>query len=292
MRTLLAVEFRRLFARRMLQVMTLVLALLFVGIGTLVFFISNDSQSAIDEAKARRATEVAACVADGGFDGATGADVQKQCEEGIDLGDPRFKYNEMDWIQMSFTVPLMLLTALIGASFVGAEWHHRTMTAHLTWEPRRTRVLVSKIAAVVIGVALWTLAIQGILAASFYPAAAFRGSLAGVDAAWWADYGLLMLRVSGLAAVAASFGAAIAFIGRNTAAALGACLVYVAFVEGLVRALKPAWIDWLVGDNAGQLMTGDVVLDHGVTASAALLFVYALALALMALSIFRRREIA
>ena len=49
-----------------------------------------------------------------------------------------------------------LLVVLLGASAVGAEYRAGTVTTILTWEPRRTRLLLARIgAAVIVGMLLF-----------------------------------------------------------------------------------------------------------------------------------------
>lgn len=71
--------------------------------------------------------------------------------------------------------------------------------------------------------------------------------------------------------------------------------VYLAVVEGLIRAFKPSWVDWLVGDNAGLFLMGDLDvnhLGHSQTAAGLLLALYTTALVAIAIGIFRNRDIA
>lgn len=42
---------------------------------------------------------------------------------------------------------------------------------------------------------------------------------------------------------------------RNTGAALGVGFVWFAFVENVVRGLRPRWQEWLLSDNAAALMS-------------------------------------
>ena len=155
------------------------------------------------------------------------------------------------------SVMIVILGWVIGASAVGAEWHYRSMTTLLTWEPRRIRVLVAKLLAAILMAFVISMFLQLWLLASLTPAAALRGTTEGVDAAWFFDTVELMARIGLVAAVGAAMGAALAFIGRNTAAALGAGFAYLAIVEGLIRGLKPAWQKWLIGDNAAIVIGGE-----------------------------------
>src|SRR4029450_12612117 len=74
-----------------------------------------------------------------------------------------------------------------GASAIGADWHTGHLTTILTWEPRRGRVLVAKIAAGLTGVFVLSLVIQALLGVALAAAAAGAGSTAGTDPAWLAE---------------------------------------------------------------------------------------------------------
>ena len=51
------------------------------------------------------------------------------------------------------------------------------------------------------------------------------------------------------ATFSAVIGAAVAAVGRHTAAALGVVFVWTAVIEGLIRGFRPHWTPWLLGDN-------------------------------------------
>lgn len=301
---LFSVEIRRLMARRIFIVLTaLVLAGLTVA-GVAAFIASDDSPDAVAASRAQRAADINGCVTetrlaiDAGVDEyppAARRDPVAFCRDQTYGSDPRFAYRDVPWILASFGVPLLALAWLIGATSVGAEWHNRTMTTMLTWEPRRVRVLAAKALATGTIVFVWAFAMQAAIAGAFYPAAEFEGSMSGVDAAWWGDIGLQMLRFAGIAVVAALMGLSLATIGRNTAAALGVGVFYLAVVEGLIRAFRPSWIDWLVGDNIGLVLAGSLegpTLGHSGAAAGLLLAAYTVALLACAALIFRRRDIA
>ena len=57
-------------------------------------------------------------------------------------------------------------------------------------------------------------------------------------------------------------GAAVAMIGRHTAAALGAVFVYIAVLESIVRGLRPAMGRFLLGDNLTTVVTAHTLEVH------------------------------
>jgi ABC-type transport system involved in multi-copper enzyme maturation permease subunit len=151
----------------------------------------------------------------------------------------------------------VILGWLFGASFVGAEWHAGTVTTLLTWEPRRTRVIVAKVTAAVVSVFVLSLLLQAVLGGVLAVDAAAQGSTIGADGAWAIEAGGVALRVALLSSIFAGVGFGLASIGRNTAAALGVGFGYIVIVENLVRGLRPAWSPWLLTENAGLFLIGD-----------------------------------
>jgi ABC-2 type transport system permease protein len=137
---------------------------------------------------------------------------------------------------------------VIGASVVAASWQTGTISTIFTWEPRRLRWFGARIAVVGSGAFAITLLIFAFLSAALAVAAALRGSTELTDG-WWRDIAGTSLRIAVLAAVAAVIGGAVAAVGRHTSAALGVVFVYTAVLEGLLRAFRPLWSPWLLGDN-------------------------------------------
>jgi hypothetical protein len=302
--SLVMVELRRLTSRRLFKALTILALLGFVVAGTIVFFQSDDSPEAIAEVQAERQAAVSNCISDmESIEGAGGeglppearADPEGFCRQEASASDPRFRYEELFPVLRGLGVPLMMLGWLVGASSMGAEWHNRTITSLLTWEPRRVRALVVKMAAAALIVSVWVALLQVAFLLAMYPAAALRGTLEGVDASWWAEVGELLVRTGLLAALAAVLGLSIATVGRNTAAALGVGFVYLAVVESLIRAFKPQWGDWLIGDNVDAFIRGPdgvSTMEHSWIAAGLLLLAYAAAIFCGALVFFRRAEVA
>lgn len=300
MKTMIGVEFRRLVGRRLLKVLSLLVVLAFVTIGTIAFVVSDDDPGRVAAAAQKRRAEIAQCVADvstmrdGKPQPEAVGDPLQWCKEQTYGSDPRFPFAHMHWILATLGVPMMMLGWLLGASFMGAEWANRTVMTTLTWDARRARVLVAKALAVSLVTFGWVVLLQGVFLAAMYPAGAFEGSMVGVDAGWWAETAAGTARAAGLATMAALFGLSLATIGRNTAAALGVGFVYLAVIEGLIRAFKPSWIDWLIGDNAGLFLIGDLDvnhLGHSQDAAGLLLGLYTVALVAVAVMVFRKRDI-
>jgi ABC-type transport system involved in multi-copper enzyme maturation permease subunit len=229
-------------------------------------------------------------------EGEPGFDRRATCEElvGVSTQDPRFHLARLPDIFLGTSVPAIILAWVLAASFLGAEWHSGNMTTWLTWEPRRTRVLVAKAVAAMATAFGLVVALQLLLGVALLPAAIFRGSLSGVDSSWAVEVAGALARGAAAAALMALLGLSLASLGRNTAAALGAGFVYLAVVENLVRGLRPQWMPWLLTENTARfVVAGPAGLSIGRTPieSALVVAAYAAALFLAALVAFRTRDV-
>ena len=298
---LLVVEMKRIFLRRLVRVFVILAMAGALLIGIIVFFQSNAGDSDVRFALEQHERDLARCM-DGEmqeFGFSPQKSLKEFCEEDavpISSYDPRFRLaEEADEFLLGISILIIILAWMFGASAVGAEWHTRNMTTLLTWEPRRTRVLIAKLVAAVIVTFLISMFLQAWLVAALLPASIFRGTTEGADMAWFVDLVELMARIGFIASTGAALGAALAFIGRNTAAALGAGFAYLAIVEGLIRGLKPAWQKWLIGDNAAIVIGGEsenLIAGRSVTTAALLIAVYVAILAVAAGAFFKSRDVA
>jgi ABC-2 type transport system permease protein len=141
-----------------------------------------------------------------------------------------------------------ILGLVVGASSVAASWQTGTISTIFTWEPRRMRWFAARLLVSGSGIFAITVFIIAFLSAALAIAAALRGSTILTDG-WWTDVLTTGLRVAIAAGIAALIGAAVAAVGRHTAAALGVVFVWTAVIEGLIRAFRPLWSPWLLGDN-------------------------------------------
>lgn len=140
-----------------------------------------------------------------------------------------------------------------------------------------------------------TLLLQAILGGALVPAAAFRGSTEGTDAAWLRETAGVVLRGATVSAVAAALGFSLASVARNTAAAFGAAFGYMIIFEQILAVLRPGWQKWLLVVNVGVFVTGtpeDVgVLGRSAFGAGMLLGAYALGMVLVAAALFRLRDV-
>jgi ABC-type transport system involved in multi-copper enzyme maturation permease subunit len=209
-------------------------------------------------------------------------------------GDQRFHLTSIA-VALEGISPVLIIAAwLLGASFIGADWHAGTVPTLLTWEPRRLRVMVTKLAGCLMVVFLLVIAVQILLGGGLALVAAVRGTTEGADVAWMRNTGGIALRVAVLSGIGSAIGFALASVARNTAAALGVGFGYTVIVENLVRGLRPQWAPWLVGDNAVVFITGQsagLSFDRTILQAGLLLVAYAAALLIVAVAVFRARDV-
>ncbi len=183
-----------------------------------------------------------------------------------------------------------------GAAVAGAEWRAGTVTTVLTWEPRRTRLNLTRTSACGICAMVIGFALQVIFLASFLPAAFVGGFTGGTDAAWWMSLALAVARTALLTSIVAMLGVALATLGRNTAFALGAVFVWVAVIENVIRAHLPSWGQFLWGENLATTVQWaqmeDVEFTRGPLLALTTIVAYTAVLVIAATLTFRRRDVA
>ena len=188
-----------------------------------------------------------------------------------------------------------MTVVLLGASAVGAEYRAGTVTTVLTWEPRRIRLLVTRLAAAaIVSMALFLL-IHAAFVAGWAGGAELQGVTTGADTHFRRDLALVVLRGTLLAGVFAVVSGALATVGRNTAAALSLWFAYLVVIEGILRAQVSDSIPWLLTTSAAVFYGWDriVVNDHSLLAGAGTLHLalYVIVIGAVAVTVFRRRDV-
>lgn len=261
-------ELTRFLARRLVRIMFLLVVIGFAVAGVVVFVKSSHAREVIQGPRPR-------------FDFVV---------------DDRFHLRKFRGISEGMNGLFIPLFMLLGASFMGAEWHTRSITASLTFEPRRPLLLLAKTVAACFVAFVSVFILEAVLFLFLTPAGMFRGTTSGLDGAWFADVVANVFRAGLLAAFGATFGIAIATIGRNAAAALGVGFVYFAILEQLIRQWRPNLARWLLGDNIVIVATGKMERFYSPgktpTEAALTLLVYAAIILLAATVIFRNRDVA
>lgn len=154
---------------------------------------------------------------------------------------------------IAFGVGFAALAFLIGGTWIGAEWSTKSMTAWLSWEPRRMRVMASKIGVLVLLIAAMAALLQLVWIATAHLLAVTKGS-AEVPVDFWGELWAMQGRLVLFAVLAGLGGFALANLTRNTGAALGIAFLYFAVIETAVRILNQPAQQWLLTDNTLALI--------------------------------------
>lgn len=238
--SLVRAERRRLHKRRVTKVMLLLGAVLLAVIATGVWFANQKTSDATRAAAAVRAQQdyeqqknfwdtggKASCEAAAKQEN---ADPEQMCGQGPQPGDFRAEYympssyNFKDSFVTMATVWAMIMTfvgLIIGASYVGAEWSTGGMMNLLTWQPRRMRVLGTKMLTLAGAMAAWSAVVFAVWVGLQWMLGTYRGTTAGMTSGTWQSFGLTGLRGLGLVAAGSIFGFVLASLGRRTAVAMG-----------------------------------------------------------------------
>lgn len=256
---LVASELLRFRSRRLVVVL-LGASLIGTGVGLAIaaFRSTPPTAEALAAARAQAREEVAACLVqdwEGMFEGP----IDQFCQD--NFGDPaqymgsHLKLADLPGILEGISSITSIMGLVVGASVVAVSWQTGTISTILTWEPRRLRWFTARILVIAAGVLAMTLTIVAVLSAGLALAAATRGSTVGTERAWLSDVLSTALRIGVAASISAVIGAAVAAVGRHTAAALGVVFVWTAVIEGLIRGFRPHWTPWLLGDNLASFLT-------------------------------------
>ncbi|NUO61125.1 MAG: ABC transporter permease subunit [Hamadaea sp.] len=166
---------------------------------------------------------------------------------------------------MVWAMIVAFVALVIGASSIGAEWSSGSMMNLLTWQPRRVRVLATKL-GVLIGVLTgWSLVLGALWTAAMWVTAVFRGTTAGMTSGTWQSFALTGLRGLGVVAAGAIFGFVLASLGRRTAVAMGVLIALIVVTQfGLTILLFMAKVRYpemfFVGNYLQAWMNGSVTL--------------------------------
>jgi len=300
-KALLLVETRRVIARRLVKGLV-ILALAGIALAGIIAAATSHrpSPDVVAAAERQAADNLRECLAGHSVapqDLPPNVTLDEFCRENIRT-EFYYSSNQLNirdlpnWIQGASFI-LFVGALVVGASFVGAEWHAGTMTTLLTWEPRRLRVLAAKAVACVAVVFLLAAGLEVVLSLALALVAKTRGITSGLPSGWFRSVVGTIARVGAAAAAASALGLALAMIGRNAAAAMGVSFGYLAIVEGLIRGLKPQWQPWLFGDNLNAFILGGGSLPGGrsVGGAALVLGVYLGVLLFVAAVSFRVRDV-
>jgi hypothetical protein len=201
--------------------------------------------------------------------------------------DPRFfAETGLPVVVVAVGVAGALVAALVGATAVGADWSSRAILTLLTWEPRRLRLLGTRLLAIALGTAALGLLAQALALGLGALTVQLRGSWGappvplGIEgdggsflphAHFWRDLLSLQLRGVVLMVLAALLAASVTSITRHTGGLLGLMFAWFAVAENAVRALAGdrGWSRWLITENIlAFLMPGGQRLPAGTRITA------------------------
>jgi hypothetical protein len=196
--------------------------------------------------------------------------------------DPRFvAVRGLPEIAIGVSIVGALVTALVGATAVGADWSSRAVITLLTWEPRRLRLLGTRLAAVALVCAAAGVVAQLLALGLGALTAELRGvwSAASADGPegliplphFWRDLLSLQLRGVVLMVLAGVLAASVTAVTRHTGGLLGLLFAWFAVAENAIRVLftERGWPRWLLTENIlAFVLPGGRAVDTAIGTSA------------------------
>lgn len=229
-----------------------------------------------------------------------------------------FSGNVESWVEQLSTF-LLLLALMVGATFVAAEFSTGSVTTWLTFEPRRGRVLASKVAVAALATGAVVAVVGALAVGAFWAVTAVNHFVGDTTPELWAAVGDQVGRLAAAGAGAAAIGAALAFLVRHSAAVLGVVVGWLVGVDGILASqlslASPGVRGWMVQTNLTAWLQGGLEQQYGVTScttgpsgvtscdggtalvvsmthAGLLLLAVAAVVTALALLVFRRRDVA
>ncbi len=207
----------------------------------------------------------------------------------------REPWQGLDGILPVMSIAFLSISVVAGASFMGAEYRAGTVENLLLWEPRRTRVMLTKFAAGAASSFVLTATVMAVLAALLLGLATVHGTTAGLDVRFWTDLASVIARAGIAGALFFVMAMSIATIARTTAASIFAILGWFAVSNIALALLLRGLARWELFRNAGAFISeGEVgrfvtvrgqtveVASHGYLTAGLVLFVWAVAIGAIA----------
>jgi ABC-2 type transport system permease protein len=218
----------------------------------------------------------------------------------------------MAQLAVTVSVYLAALAALfVGASFIGAEYSSGALSNWLSFLPERGKVFASKLAALLMGAAMFSAAVSALtLGTTVLVTRATGAKVSDVG-----PVAALGGRGVGVALIFAVIGFALALVTRHTIAAAGTLVVYL-FVSGILTTLVEviaglqrlkrllpqnnltAFIDYgyTYNDYGGEMTdqgVSETVVQHTISFGHGLIYWVVVVAVLVAGSyvVFRRRDV-
>jgi hypothetical protein len=284
--SLLDAELRRLFARRLVRGLLLGAALIVLVVQTVI---------AIRADVVEREVPAGNCMT---FDTTTGEVVPCAGEDSVftQIDDRRPRIGEnLEGALEGMAVGVLLASVVIGASFVGADFGAGALPGQLLFEPRRSRVLLTKAAAVALGMFLCAVGICALLATAMLVTSQTRGVVEGLDREWVGDRVADVLRLSTVSAIGGVIGLSIVAVVRRTAAAI-VVMFGLVIIEPLLVNRWDFFDSVPLVQSMGAFVTGswDPGQFEGIDSlaeAARVLVLWTAAFVAVATAVFARREV-
>ncbi len=209
----------------------------------------------------------------------------------------------LDGILPGVSVFLLIVAVVLGGSFIGAEYRSGTVENLLLWEPRRMKVLATKAAAGFVSAAGVSSILAAWLTGLLLVLAQLRGTFDGVDATFWTDWVLVVVRAGVMAGCFFVLAMAIATLSRNTTAAVAALLGWFVISNIVIEVFARPVRQYELFTNAAAFVGGgdvaryvgssgfDLVFSHGPGVAAAIVAVWFLVPSVAAAAVFKGRDV-
>jgi ABC-2 type transport system permease protein len=279
---LLRAEWRRLFGRRFLTVMLLIVVAILSAVAVGIAAHSQPPGPAADakgHAAAERVRDHLRQLRDQCVNAQNSPDQASQRDfAGVDcaveydadhIRDEHYRPEAFPFsvgahvLVMLFGGLFTLLAFTVGASFVGVEWASGGMMNLLTWRPNRLAVLGTKLLALLTALACIGVVLGATWLGAVYLVTRLRGDPGRITDGLLISLALDNARAIGLALAAGAIGFALASLGRRTAAALGiaiACLLVLEtglqLVLDMIDVAKPQ--RWALSNYVGAWLNKKV----------------------------------
>jgi ABC-type transport system involved in multi-copper enzyme maturation permease subunit len=277
-----------------------------IGLGIAAFNADKPPSAEVAQAQVNYDANVAKCERQFARTGVPSdtpySDVQTYCEHYWSSPSINgFLLRDLDTILQGIATFVILLGALLGASLGGADWTSNTMQTLLTWEPRRTRVYLTRGLVIALSVIAITAFLQMAFAGVDLLVAATRGSTGFLPSDFWRSVALTIGRTSVVASAFGLIAYAIAMIGRSTVASLGALVGYLILFEAVIAGFRPSIQGNLLVRSAIVIVSHHPIISESVRGPGAVLLAvprawfvvvaYTVVVTAGALIVFRRRDV-
>lgn len=201
---------------------------------------------------------------------------------------------------------LPIMAYVIAASFIGADVKTGMVEQILTWEPRRIRFILARMAASGLAVSILAMVLAVLLIALLYGLAAVTGTTGGLTAEFWGNVGVTVLRTGLATALFGIFGLGVTVLVNNSVGSIVGFVIYWFIIENfLVAAFLPRVAVYLPIANASSFASGadvqriegsvfgefELIDEHSYLTAGLILAAWTCLAAAAGVIAFRRRDI-